>query len=350
MRGRAARAPAAPEAVIVGAGLMGRWHADAVRRAGHRVAAVVDVVPGRARALAARHPGARAADTLAGGLEPGRVVHVCTPLACHAEHTGAALEAGCHVVVEKPLAPSGDETAALLARAASRGVLLVPVHQYLFQPGVARACDSLGGLGRVLHVDAVVCTAGAEGCDDAGRDRVALEVLPHPLSLVARLLDPNVDAVAWQAARPRAGELRVAGVLGAVSVAMLVSTRGRPTRHELRLVCEGGTVLLDLFHGYAVTLRGAPTRASKLAQPFLSAGRTLAAAGSNLAARAARRETAYHVLREMARRAYAAAVCGGPAPVSARETLAVARALDLVAAALSPGAGRPRGAPAHVGA
>src|SRR5204862_247972 len=48
-----ATAPPSVRAAIVGAGLMGRWHAHAIRRAGGRVVVIVDGDIGRAEALAA---------------------------------------------------------------------------------------------------------------------------------------------------------------------------------------------------------------------------------------------------------------------------------------------------------
>jgi predicted dehydrogenase len=344
-------APRASEAVIVGAGLMGGWHADAVRRSGHRVAAVVDVDLSRASALASRHPGARAARSLADVVAPGRVVHVCVPLERHAGLAATALDSGCHALVEKPLAASAAETSALLERARASGRMLVPVHQCLFQRGAERARRVLPSLGPVLHVDAVACTAGADGRGDAWRDRLTVEVLPHPLSLLARLVDGAVDGVAWQVARPAAGELRVTGALRGASVSLLVSTHGRPTRHALQLVCAGGTLCLDLFHGYAVLSRGATTRAGKLVLPFVEAGRTLTAAAGNLAGRAARRESAYPGLRALVAHVYAAVDGGGAPPIADGETLAVSRAVDAIVAGLplSTRSAAPASAVAHRG-
>lgn len=327
-------ADARPEAVILGAGLMGRWHAHAVRRCAHRVAAVVDADLARARALAVRHPGALAAVSLDEVLRPGRVVHVCTPLEHHAGHATKALDAGCHVLVEKPLSGSAASTTALLGRARDAGRLLVPVHQYLFQPGVERARRAVSELGPVLHADVVACTAGADGRSPADRDEVVLQVLPHPLSLLEHLLGPVVGDAAWHVAHPQPGELRVTGVARRASVSILVSARGRPTRHQMVLICAGGTIRLDLFHGYAVVVRGAATRAFKVVHPYVDAIATLGAATANMARRIVAREPAYPGLRELVRRVYSAAEGGRP-PIDDAQTLAVAIALDAIRAGAS---------------
>jgi predicted dehydrogenase len=319
--------------IVVGAGLMGGWHAQAVRRTGRTVAAIVDDDLSRAQAVARRY-GARAARTLAevfrDGTQAGTVVHICTPPASHHALAAIALEAGCHAIVEKPLAGSADEVATLLAHAHRVQRLLVPVHQYLFQAGVRDATRALPSLGAPLHVDTVVCTAGAEGRSDADRDRLVIEVLPHGLSLVARLVHPAVDEVDWLALRPRAGELRVAGTVAGATVGIVVSTHGRPTRSGMTIVCERGTVALDFYHGYATVVRGRATRGFKIAHPFVAAAQVLWSATVNLGGRALRAETAYPGLRELVRRTYDAAERGGAAPVAKEEVLAVARALDAV--------------------
>lgn len=344
-------APAVPpRGVVVGAGLMGRWHADAVRRSGYRVAAVVDPDPARARALAARHPGALAAATLdeaarGGAVGDGDVVHVCTPLEWHAEAARAALARGCHVIVEKPVAAAAADVEALVGLARTAGRVLVPVHQYPFQHGARRAEALLPTIGPVLHVDAVACTAGADARTDAGRDAVAHEVLPHALSLLARLVGP-VDDVAWRAACARPGELRVDGVLGGATVGIVVSTRGRPTRNAMRLIGAHGTIVLDLFHGYATVARGRTTRGFKIVHPFADAAATIVAAAANLVARAARREPAYPGLRELVRRVYdGAARGGGRWPIAPGETIAVARALDRIREAVGAADPRPGRSP-----
>jgi predicted dehydrogenase len=348
-----ARVPAAeePRGVIVGAGLMGRWHAHAVRRAGFQVAAVVDADMSRARALAAHHPGARFARSVTELGMQGLVAHVCTPESTHVMVVRESLASGCHVIVEKPVAPSVAATRELVARAAAAGRLLVPVHQYPFQAGVARAARVLPTLGPVLHVEAVACTAGADGRTDAQRDQLTVDVLPHPLSLLARLVDPAVDEVAWNVLRPSPGELRVTGELSGASVSIVVSTHGRPTRNTLRLICARGTVSLDLFHGFATCLTGSPSRGFKIAHPFLESAHTAVRAAMNLATRVARRDMAYPGLRELVHASYVAASRGASArahaPIADAETIAIARAVEIIGGGRTP-YGDP-GAPAFAG-
>jgi hypothetical protein len=135
--------------------------------------------------------------------------------------------------------------------------------------------------------------------------------------------------------RSNPGELRADGMLAGVSVSMLISTGGRPTTNQLRLIGRRGTINIDLFHGFAVTTRGRTTRAGKIAQPFVNGAALLAGASVNLVRRAAMREPAYQGLRELVRQFYVAAATGGDAPISAAETIAVAKALERIESRMS---------------
>jgi predicted dehydrogenase len=331
--------PPTLRAAVVGAGLMGRWHADAIPRVGGVVSVIVDPDRQRAAQLARHHPEAQ----IASGLEAvvaerlADVVHVCTPLETHEALAAPALGAGLHVLVEKPLAENVETTSKLVRLAHAQGVLLCPVHQFLFQPGVLRTQSALPKIRPLLHVDAVTCSAGAE-MDGLDRDRVVAEILPHPLSLIARLVDARVSRIVWQVQHAARGELRATGQLGDVSVSMLISMAGRPTANALRLIGERGTAHVDLFHGFAVVERGAVSRLQKIAHPFALAGGTLFSAGTNLASRAMRRESAYPGLRELIRGFYEAVQTGGGSPVGASEILEVARARDALIGKMGLGA------------
>lgn len=319
-------------AAIVGAGLMGRWHADAAVRAGARIVAVVDPRPDRARALADLAEGVRTAPSLAQvDLAEVDVLHVCTPTPSHAGIARRVLEAGRHAIVEKPLAEGAAETAGLLTLAAERERLLCPVHQYVFQDGVRRVAAALDRLGAIRHVDVTICSAGADPLSPLERDRVAAEVLSHPLSLLARLFDWPLDRIPWRVVRPAAGEIRAVAAAGTGSVEILVSMTARPTRSTLGILAEAGSAHADLFHGFAVFERGGASRGRKIARPFTHAGATLLRAGTNLTRRARRRETAFPGLRELVRRCYAAIDDPTlPGPIPPAEALAVARGREAI--------------------
>lgn len=321
-------------AALVGAGLMARWHADAIARVGGIVSVIIDPNYRRARTLAARYAGAYAGADLDEAAHFGAidVAHLCTPSETHESLTRQALEAGMHVLVEKPMTQTAAAAVALLRLAESRHLLLCAVHQLLFQPGVLRAQDALRSIGPLLHVDAVVCSAGAGGQTDDGLDRAVADILPHPLSVLARVMPEPLGRVGWRLEHPMAGEVRAIGTAGQVGVSVLVSMRGRPTRNTLGLIGEGGAVHLDLFHGFHVVEGGAVSRGRKVVRPLVLSASTLRAAGTNLVSRAARREVAYPGLRELVRRFYRAVERGNRPPISPRELLDVAAARETLIA------------------
>ena len=314
---------------IVGAGLMGRWHADAVARAGGRVVAVVDVQIEQARRLAGVGEGFRSLDDLDSRMSLD-VVHICTPLVTHVELAEQALMLGANVVVEKPLAADAESTAALLAVAIERRLLVVPVHQFVFQRGVRRLLSGRDRFGTLVRCVFEAATAGA-GRMGLDPDDLVADILPHPLALFSRLTESAGLAEAeWVVLRPTSGELRALTDVAGTTFEIVISTRGRPTRATLDVLGTTASAHADLFHGFAVIEPGSATRARKLARPFALAGATLGRASANLAQRGLSREVAYPGLRELVRSTHEAIAAGKPSPIDEREIIGVAAARDAI--------------------
>jgi predicted dehydrogenase len=319
---------------IVGAGLMGRWHAHAAARGGATVAGVADLEVGAAERLARRHRGCRTFGTVDELLRDGQVdvLHVCTPLDTHVPLVRAALRAGTHVVVEKPLSATAPETEALLDEARERRLAVCPVHQFPFQPGVRRIRELLPTLSGPHHLEVVMCSAGAVGRPGVPLDLLLMEMLPHPLSLAQALVAGGVEGVDWHARRPFPGELCVVGTAQQTDVRFFLSLSARPTECSLTVRTADATLTADLFHGFVCRERGRGTRGQKILRPFTAPFRRLGAATWNLAGRVGRWEPAYPGLRTLVRAFYAAVAAGADAPVSARDAIAVARARDRIRA------------------
>ena len=318
------------DVAIIGAGLMGRWHAHSATRAGASVRGIFDVNPVRAKALAAKHPGARVFDA----WDPSevasiaRVAHVCTPIDTHDGLIRGLLSLGVSVLAEKPLTPDASSTARLLDLATTRGVQLWPVHQMPFQDGVKRLRSELGSLGRLLHIEFTTCTAGATAGGDEEQDRLIADVLPHPFSLLWALGAGPVASLNWTLLHPQPGELRAVSVSGRTAVSVAISTHGRPTSNKLRVIGERGTFDADLFHGFAVLSRGRVSRSGKVLQPFADAADTIARAGANLASRAINQEPAYPGLTALVEAFYGAVRGTSESLMSRDEILDIASARD----------------------
>lgn len=318
---------------VLGAGLMGRWHAQAARRLGARIVAVVDPDTARAERLVAIGSDAAVFSSAAEMLASGKpdVAHVCTPLTSHVPVVCELIDAGVHVLVEKPLAVSAAQTRDLLDRARARDLLICPVHQFAFQQGIATAIEALKSAGDVYDIAFTICSAGGEGLDDEGLNAVAADILPHPLS-VLRVLFPGtgLDVGGWAASSLRPGELLAVGELGGAQCSVSISMHARPTVCGLTLRCANKTIEANFFHGYAAVHGGDVSRVQKIVQPFTHALATLVAAGGNLLRRALRREPAYPGLRSLVERFYAAVQGRGANPISPEDALAVATARDLI--------------------
>lgn len=320
----------APRVAIIGAGLMGRWHARAIRRAGGRIAAVVDGNIDRARSLASGASASTSAEELLSGAMGGKaidVIHVCTPGETHYKFVHAALEAGAHVMVEKPVTESVSETKMLFDLAAAKGLYVCPVHQFPFQRGVARATKLLSGLGPVHEIAFTICSSGGLGLDAEGLDATVNDILPHSFS-VLRFLWPETALCPndWAAFRSAPGNLHVAGPHGRAQMTVTISMHARPTCCELVIRCAKGTIAIDFFHGFASLERGGVSRLSKILRPFKRADGVYLAASLNLVRRAVAREPAYPGLLDLVQRFYGAIAGKGPLPIDPADTIAVAEA------------------------
>ena len=161
-----------------------------------------------------------------------------------------------------------------------------------------------------------------------GRRALLFEILPHPLSLFRAVLRRPVRGVDWRVVASTDDDLDVGGTCDGVLLRARISLRGRPTRNELTVVGERGTAHVDLFHGFSVVESRAPSRRSKLVQPFARGQKLVAAAAANLAVRAVRSEPAYPGLRELIAAFYLGVRSNGRAPIADDEAVEVAEIVD----------------------
>ncbi len=82
------------------------------------------------------------------------VVYVLTNMETHHKYSLMAIEAGKHVLVEKPTATTVQEIQEMEDAANRAGVLIAPVHNYLYEPSVMRAKDLIdsGKLGDLVSL------------------------------------------------------------------------------------------------------------------------------------------------------------------------------------------------------
>src|ERR1051326_1072836 len=199
--------PASPEprryrGALIGAGGIARQsHLPALRgaaalRARVDVVAIVDSAPGVPPVdgipLLRDHAALRE-------LAPLDFIDICTPTASHLELTVWGLEQGYHVVCEKPVALTRVEAERIAAASRASGRIVMPCHQYRYNPVWQRVQEWLaaGAIGRwhlaEFSVHRLAADPGREagsrpwrGTSATGRGGVLLD---HGTHLVYQLLD-----------------------------------------------------------------------------------------------------------------------------------------------------------------
>ncbi|MGI9036148.1 MAG: Gfo/Idh/MocA family protein [Pyrinomonadaceae bacterium] len=315
---------------IVGAGLMGKWHARAAKKAGGKIVAVTDTDEKRAKLLAAKYPAAQSFASAAEMLERQsiNVLHICAPTNAHDEIAELAINAGVNLFIEKPLAGSAAETIYLYDLAAKNNVKICPAHQFAFQRSVEKAKENLPRIGRIIHLRATICSAGGAGFSAGKLDAIAADILPHPLSLLQTFTNNLLITENFNSLQPQRGELRITGKTNETSTEIFISLNARPTTNSFQIFGERGTIHLDLFHDFAVIETGKVSKLRKILHPFDSSARNFSAAFFNLMRRAARFETAYPGLQNLVNHFYQSIRENKESPVSAAQTINVAQIRD----------------------
>jgi UDP-N-acetyl-2-amino-2-deoxyglucuronate dehydrogenase len=157
---------------IVGAGIVARYHAQAIAQtAGARLVAVSRGDAARAAESAAEFgvPCETSIDALLARADVDAVC-LCTPSGQHAAQAVAAAQAGKHVLVEKPMALSLPDADAMIAAAREARVLLAVAFQRRTEPAyqAVKAAVTSGSLGTlVMGAASVPYFRGQEYYDSA---------------------------------------------------------------------------------------------------------------------------------------------------------------------------------------
>ncbi len=139
---------------IVGAGVIGRTHAEAIASLPDAdLVAVADVIPDQAPRLAARY-GATPYTDLDEMLarEELDVVDVCTPSGLHGDHACRVMRSGRHVIVEKPMEITQSALDEMRRVQGETGVRLAVISQHRFDEASREVHDLVtqGALGRLV--------------------------------------------------------------------------------------------------------------------------------------------------------------------------------------------------------
>jgi predicted dehydrogenase len=336
---------------LVGAGRIGRVHADAVRRQTGISRLVVCDPDGQAAARAASDFNAASYDDVERMLaaEQPDVLHVCTPPATHARVALAALAAGAHVLVEKPMVLAHDDVVQLAAALRDRPGALCVDHNFLFEPEMitARRWISAGAIGEVVAaemfygVDSLPGEVGPGAWSQALPGGRFTDLLPHGLYLLMHFLGDARGVVARRGRRPGAPTASELGVildcergLGTIRVSLAAA----PWELGLTLRGTAGTVRVDLARQRAVIARHRGGRLPrKLAQLVLGldvGAQTAVGSLERVVGKLNGRLNGYPGLRTLVTRFYASVRAGLPPPVSFDDGARVVAAIERIRTSL----------------
>jgi len=141
---------------LAGAGLVGRWHAEAIFSMDGEVAlaAIVDPSPdGKAYAVVAGVPWYASLTDLFASVEPDGII-LATPNQLHLENALQCIAAGCPVLVEKPIATSSTEAIQIVTAAREKRVPVLVGHHRRHNPIIQKSKSLIdeGQLGRIIAV------------------------------------------------------------------------------------------------------------------------------------------------------------------------------------------------------
>ena len=181
---------------VVGCGHWGPNHIRAFKTVpGVAVTWLVDANVERLRQMSAQFHDVRVTTRLEDPLADPTVdaVVVATPAATHTAIALAALGAGKHVLCEKPLTTSSTESRELVHLAASRGLVLMVGHVFLFNPGIREIKRLLNAddLGRLRYASAERANSGPVRQDV----NVAWDLASHEIAIFDFLFDASPVAV-----------------------------------------------------------------------------------------------------------------------------------------------------------
>lgn len=257
---------------IVGAGPMGRLHAQKIARVASdgdpsAITAIVDHHAARAREVA-QSSGAEVITDLDAAFALADVAVIAVPTASHGSVAERALDAGLDVLVEKPMASEVSEAESLIAHAAARDRVLQVGHVEWYNPAW-RAAAAGAGMPRRIEVDRMN-PPSARGLDLD----VVQDLMLHDLDWVTRFVAEDVVRMTAEGARVESPRLDMAAVqleFASGCIATLRASRVHSDRRRrVRIVGSESTQTADLLQ---------PAGADPLEEQwgaFLSAVRTRA--------------------------------------------------------------------------
>ncbi|AGS39780.1 Gfo/Idh/MocA family protein [Cycloclasticus zancles] len=314
---------------IVGAGLMGCWHAQYALSSGANIVAVIDTNLSNANKLIKKIKQGKAyadIDSMLLEVVPD-VIHICVPVGNHLELAVRSIEAGLHVLMEKPLVITSAEAIKIHKLAENNNILICPVHQFCFQNGVTQVVNQLQNFGKPLRIDFNITSAGANSKSQL--NEVIEDILPHPLSILRQLWpEQSFNCHNWVVRQVNDGELVILGEYNNIILNIYISMSARPTICQFSIQSTVGTLHVNLFHDYLVKEFGGVSKIKKITQPIFLSFKMFSTSVINLIKRIFIRQPAYPGLQTLIEEFYFAVMGRKVIPINSTDSIDVSKARD----------------------
>ena len=332
---------------LFGAGRHAQHHARAILKcAGAELVAVADPSDVAQAAMRGIVPGVKSfkspEELLA--AESPHVVHIITPPASHAPLAKLALKSGSHIYVEKPFTERVEDAQEILDEARANNLLVCAGHQLLYESPTRVLTQYLPSLGRVVHVESYFSfrtVRHAPGGRTVLRaDHQLLDILPHPVYLLLRVLEQAAEGRIELASLEvsQAGTVHALVRCGEVTGTLVVTLEGRPVESYLRVIGKNGSLFADYVRGTVQRAIGPGSSGiDKLLAPYREAWQLLTGTTLSMARRFLKSQRSYPGLAELFSAFYESVRTNTPSPLSPESLLETVRICERVAAALKVG-------------
>jgi predicted dehydrogenase len=244
-------------AAVVGAGYLGRFHAQKyATEEGCRLAAVVDTRPEARDALAKELGTAAIADhrELLGKVD---AVSVVTTTPAHFAIARDFLEAGAHVLVEKPVTETVEQAQQLIDIAARCGRILQVGHLERFNPAIVAAGRELAGA-RFIE-----CQRLAPFKERGTDVNVVLDLMIHDIDIVQSIVGRRIESIDAVGTPVFSGAVDIANARlrfeGGCVANVTASRVSLKTERKLRLFRDDAYLSIDLQQRILTVIRKRPT-------------------------------------------------------------------------------------------
>lgn len=244
-------------AAVVGAGYLGRFHAQKyASEEGCRLAAVVDTRPEAREALAKELGTTAVADhrELLGKVD---AVSVVTTTPAHFAIARDFLEAGAHVLVEKPITETVEQAQGLIDIAARCGRILQVGHLERLNPAIVAAERELAGA-RFIE-----CQRLAPFKERGTDVNVVLDLMIHDIDIVQSIVGRRIESIDAVGTPVFSGAVDIANARlrfeGGCVANVTASRVSLKTERKLRLFRDDAYLSIDLQQRILTVIRKRPT-------------------------------------------------------------------------------------------